>query len=321
VRDGSASSALDAASRRFGLEQLVSWSQASTIVSQENLTRFCDSRLSHGSPQDRVAFLLRQINRSSFIGTLTALLHGCFIPVTKLIVLRATIFSRRLSRAQFVVRRRPRGGFDFRSVFLFPRVWEATCPALSPDPGSPGLAWRRLQGPTIDLDPTINIVCDPRWCRAFETLGEDRYLNGQMGAAGNTLASQGATSTTTATVTSPRRPTATCATRWQPPPLHRSPVSSSPRRPGRSRATPVSVSTYALRTRPAVLRCRSAPATAPASNSGRPRPTESWSTRSPANAWTTPVGRIRHAADHLHPARRGEPETDPVVTRQQRRTD
>src|ERR1700734_288748 len=39
------------------------------------------------------------------------------------------------------------------------------------------------KGTTIDLGPTINIVRDPRWGRAFESVGEDPYLNGQLGAA------------------------------------------------------------------------------------------------------------------------------------------
>ena len=39
------------------------------------------------------------------------------------------------------------------------------------------------KGATVDLGPTINIVRDPRWGRAFESVGEDPYLNGQMGAA------------------------------------------------------------------------------------------------------------------------------------------
>jgi beta-glucosidase len=39
------------------------------------------------------------------------------------------------------------------------------------------------KGTTIDLGPTINIDRDPRWGRAFESIGEDPYLNGQMGAA------------------------------------------------------------------------------------------------------------------------------------------
>ncbi|MFF7994612.1 glycoside hydrolase family 3 C-terminal domain-containing protein [Kitasatospora xanthocidica] len=39
------------------------------------------------------------------------------------------------------------------------------------------------KGSTADLGPTINIVRDPRWGRAFESVGEDPYLNGQMGAA------------------------------------------------------------------------------------------------------------------------------------------
>jgi beta-glucosidase len=39
------------------------------------------------------------------------------------------------------------------------------------------------KGTTIDLGPTINIVRDPRWGRAFESIGEDPLLNGTMGAA------------------------------------------------------------------------------------------------------------------------------------------
>ena len=39
------------------------------------------------------------------------------------------------------------------------------------------------KGTTVDLGPTINITRDPRWGRAFEAMGEDPYLNGQLGAA------------------------------------------------------------------------------------------------------------------------------------------
>jgi Glycosyl hydrolase family 3 N terminal domain len=39
------------------------------------------------------------------------------------------------------------------------------------------------KGTTVDLGPTINIVRDPRWGRAFESIGEDPYLAGTMGAA------------------------------------------------------------------------------------------------------------------------------------------
>ncbi|WP_329369510.1 glycoside hydrolase family 3 C-terminal domain-containing protein [Streptomyces sp. NBC_00669] len=39
------------------------------------------------------------------------------------------------------------------------------------------------KGTTVDLGPTINIDRDPRWGRAFESIGEDPYLNGQLGAA------------------------------------------------------------------------------------------------------------------------------------------
>ncbi|HUD35583.1 MAG TPA: glycoside hydrolase family 3 C-terminal domain-containing protein [Streptosporangiaceae bacterium] len=43
-------------------------------------------------------------------------------------------------------------------------------------------AEQAAKGTTIDLGPTINIVRDPRWGRAFESIGEDPYLNGQLGA-------------------------------------------------------------------------------------------------------------------------------------------
>ncbi|GIH20397.1 beta-glucosidase [Rugosimonospora africana] len=39
------------------------------------------------------------------------------------------------------------------------------------------------KGTNVVLAPTINIVRDPRWGRAFESLGEDPYLAGQIGAA------------------------------------------------------------------------------------------------------------------------------------------
>jgi beta-glucosidase len=44
-------------------------------------------------------------------------------------------------------------------------------------------AEQAAKGTTIDLGPTINIVRDPRWGRAFESVGEDPYLNGTMSAA------------------------------------------------------------------------------------------------------------------------------------------
>jgi beta-glucosidase len=44
-------------------------------------------------------------------------------------------------------------------------------------------AEQAAKGTTVDLGPTINIDRDPRWGRAFESVGEDPYLNGQLGAA------------------------------------------------------------------------------------------------------------------------------------------
>jgi beta-glucosidase len=44
-------------------------------------------------------------------------------------------------------------------------------------------AEQAAKGSTVDLGPTINIVRDPRWGRAFESVGEDPYLAGQLGAA------------------------------------------------------------------------------------------------------------------------------------------
>jgi beta-glucosidase len=44
-------------------------------------------------------------------------------------------------------------------------------------------AEQAAKGSTVDLGPTINIVRDPRWGRAFESISEDPYLAGQMGAA------------------------------------------------------------------------------------------------------------------------------------------
>src|SRR6202008_606460 len=50
----------------------------------------------------------------------------------------------------------------------------------------------RGKGANIALGPTVNIVRDPRWGRAFESLGEDPYLAGKMGAANITgIQSQG----------------------------------------------------------------------------------------------------------------------------------
>jgi beta-glucosidase len=39
------------------------------------------------------------------------------------------------------------------------------------------------KGVNVNLGPTVNIVRDPRWGRAFETYSEDPYLSGQLGAS------------------------------------------------------------------------------------------------------------------------------------------
>jgi beta-glucosidase len=44
-------------------------------------------------------------------------------------------------------------------------------------------AEERGKGADVDLGPTINIVRDPRWGRAFETYSEDPYLTAQLGDA------------------------------------------------------------------------------------------------------------------------------------------
>jgi beta-glucosidase len=44
-------------------------------------------------------------------------------------------------------------------------------------------AEQRGKGTNVVLAPTINIVRDPRWGRAFESFGEDPYLAGQLGTA------------------------------------------------------------------------------------------------------------------------------------------
>lgn len=59
-------------------------------------------------------------------------------------------------------------------------TWDASAEQLY---GQVTGAEQAAKGTTIDLGPTINIVRDPRWGRAFESIGEDPYLNGQLGAA------------------------------------------------------------------------------------------------------------------------------------------
>ncbi len=56
-------------------------------------------------------------------------------------------------------------------------------PALARGYGAVTGAEQRGKGVDVGLGPTVNIVRDPRWGRAFESLGEDPYLAGQLGAA------------------------------------------------------------------------------------------------------------------------------------------
>jgi beta-glucosidase len=53
-------------------------------------------------------------------------------------------------------------------------------PKLAREYGDVVGAEDRGKGATIDLGPTVNIVRDPRWGRAFETYGEDPYLQGAI---------------------------------------------------------------------------------------------------------------------------------------------
>ncbi|TCO52348.1 glycoside hydrolase family 3 C-terminal domain-containing protein [Actinocrispum wychmicini] len=39
------------------------------------------------------------------------------------------------------------------------------------------------KGAAVDLGPTVNIIRDPRWGRAFESMSEDPYLDGKLAAA------------------------------------------------------------------------------------------------------------------------------------------
>jgi beta-glucosidase len=56
-------------------------------------------------------------------------------------------------------------------------------PALMKTYGSVIGSEERGKGANVDLGPTVNIVRDPRWGRSFESLGEDPYLAGQVGAS------------------------------------------------------------------------------------------------------------------------------------------
>ncbi|GAA3744479.1 glycoside hydrolase family 3 C-terminal domain-containing protein [Streptomyces tremellae] len=56
-------------------------------------------------------------------------------------------------------------------------------PALARAYGSVVGAEDKAKGVDVDLGPTVNIVRDPRWGRAFESYSEDPYLTGQIGSA------------------------------------------------------------------------------------------------------------------------------------------
>src|SRR5665647_1111424 len=55
-------------------------------------------------------------------------------------------------------------------------------PALAKSYGAVIGAEDKTKGVDVDLGPTVNIVRDPRWGRAFESYSEDPYLTGQIGA-------------------------------------------------------------------------------------------------------------------------------------------
>ena len=52
-------------------------------------------------------------------------------------------------------------------------------PALAREYGTVVGSEERGKGADVNLGPTVNIVRDPRWGRAFESYGEDPYLAGQ----------------------------------------------------------------------------------------------------------------------------------------------
>ena len=52
-------------------------------------------------------------------------------------------------------------------------------PALAQEYGSVVGSEEHAKGADVNLGPTVNIVRDPRWGRAFESYGEDPYLSGQ----------------------------------------------------------------------------------------------------------------------------------------------
>ncbi|WP_194909924.1 glycoside hydrolase family 3 C-terminal domain-containing protein [Catenulispora rubra] len=65
-------------------------------------------------------------------------------------------------------------------------------PSLAASYGAVIGAEDKTKGAEVDLGPTINIVRDPRWGRAFESYSEDPYLTGQIAAGDiNGIQSQG----------------------------------------------------------------------------------------------------------------------------------
>ncbi|MEY9913129.1 beta-glucosidase [Catenulispora sp. MAP12-49] len=65
-------------------------------------------------------------------------------------------------------------------------------PSLATSYGAVIGAEDKTKGSEVDLGPTINIVRDPRWGRAFESYSEDPYLTGQIAAGDiNGIQSQG----------------------------------------------------------------------------------------------------------------------------------
>lgn len=73
-----------------------------------------------------------------------------------------------------------RGATQLPAPIALAATWDT---GLARQYGSVIGAEARGKGVNVNLGPTLNIVRDPRWGRAFETYGEDPWLTGQLGSA------------------------------------------------------------------------------------------------------------------------------------------